>query len=46
VFKDKSRTYHETFTSGSSRKRKGDNIVQEIIIGFLDSIKGVAIGMF
>jgi hypothetical protein len=28
VFKDKSRTHHDTFTSGSNRKRKGDNIVK------------------
>jgi molecular chaperone DnaJ len=44
IFKDKSRTYHDTFTSGASRKRRGDNIVREISLDFMDAIKGVAIG--
>lgn len=44
IFKDKSRTYHDTFTSGSSRKRKGENIIREVNIDFVDAIKGINIG--
>ena len=44
IFKDKSRTYHDTFTSGSARKRKGDNITKEVAIDFVDAIKGSTIG--
>lgn len=40
VYRDRSRTQHETFTAGSSRKRKGENIVQEIKLSFMDAIKG------
>ena len=44
IYKDKSRTYHETFTSGSSRKRKGENILREVILDFMEAVKGLTLG--
>lgn len=44
IFKDKSRTYHDTFTSGSTRKKKGDNIIREVNVDFVAAIKGANVG--
>ena len=46
IYKDKSRTYHQTFTSGSTRKRKGDNVVRDIMLDFTEAVKGTTIGTF
>lgn len=43
IFKDKSRTYHDTFTSGSTRRRKGDNIMRDVNIDFVEAVKGTTI---
>ncbi|CAM6005881.1 unnamed protein product [Sphagnum balticum] len=40
VYRDRSRTYHDSFTAGSSRKRKGENVVREVRLGFLEAARG------
>jgi len=40
VYRDKSRVYHDTYSTGTSRRKKGDDITKQININFIDSVKG------
>lgn len=40
IFKDKSRTTHSTYTTGSTRKKKGENITKVIKLSFIEAAKG------
>jgi DnaJ-class molecular chaperone len=43
VYKDKSRVYHETYSTGTTRRKKGEDIVKQVTISFLESVKGTKI---
>ena len=45
IYKDKSRVYHETYSAGSSRRKRGDDIQKEIKIAFEDAMKGANINL-
>jgi hypothetical protein len=44
IYKDKTRPTHDSFTGGSTRRRRGDDITRELAVDFVEAVKSLNMG--